>query len=237
MVEKQNCPENPKILQILIQTPLKPPILKGQKGFIMTSPVPEYNYHIPVVHYLNHFVKVTCETIAWINVALIGVIITQVVMRYGFNNGLVFLEELMWHLYAIAFMFGISYAMVNDAHIRVDIVHMKLSRRMKHFWEIFGIIVFLLPFLIIIGLQSFDWVLESYRLNESSSDPTGLPYRWLIKAVIPLSFLLLTITTLSRLIQEVLLLFHYGKEQDDVTPKHVSMLRHLFQVQSTPKQQ
>jgi len=200
----------------------------------MTSPVPEYDYHIPIVHRLNHFVKVTCEMIAWVNVLLVAVIMTQVILRYGFNSGMVLLEELMWHLYAIGFMFGLSYAMVNDSHIRVDLVHMHLSRSMQHVWEIFGIVVFLLPFLIIIGWQGLEWTLESYRLNESSSDPTGLPYRWAIKAVIPLSFLLLTIAAISRLIQEVMLLMHYGKEVDDVTPGQVSMMRHLFQVQSTP---
>ena len=67
-------------------------------------------YHIPVVELLNGFVRRIAETTAWFNVALILVIVVQVVMRYGFSKGLVPLEELMWHLYAVAFMFGMAYS-------------------------------------------------------------------------------------------------------------------------------
>ena len=79
----------------------------------MSAESPAMQYHIPVVAFLNGFVRRIAEVTAWLNVVLIGVIVLQVVMRYGFNKGLVPLEELMWHLYAIAFMFGISPASVK----------------------------------------------------------------------------------------------------------------------------
>ena len=77
----------------------------------MSVPTPDNSYHIPIVAWLNGFVRRIAETTAWFNVALILVIVVQVVMRYGFNKGLVPLEELMWHLYAVAFMFGMAYAL------------------------------------------------------------------------------------------------------------------------------
>jgi TRAP-type mannitol/chloroaromatic compound transport system permease small subunit len=188
-------------------------------------------YHIPVVELLNGFVRRIAETTAWFNVALIIVIVVQVVMRYGFNKGLVPLEELMWHLYAVAFMFGMAYSVTNDSHIRVDIVHIALPRRAQHVFEILGILFLLMPFLWILFDHSLGWVIESYRVNESSQNPTGLPYRWLIKGVVPATMVLIFIAALARLIQEVLLLLHHGKEPDGDVPVRVSLMRHLFKPQ------
>ena len=188
-------------------------------------------YHIPVVELLNGFVRRIAETTAWLNVALIGVIVLQVVMRYGFNKGLVPLEELMWHLYAVAFMFGMAYSVTNDSHIRVDIVHMALPRRAQHIFEILGILFLLFPFLWILFDHSLGWVIESYRVNESSQNPTGLPYRWLIKGVVPATMALIFVAAVARLIQETMLLWHHGREPEETVPARVSMIRHLFRPQ------
>lgn len=197
----------------------------------MSAGTPTLQYHIPIVAFLNGFVRRIAETAAWFNVILIGVIVAQVVMRYGFNKGLVPLEELMWHLYAVAFMFGMAYAVTNDSHIRVDLVHMALPKRTQHVFEILGILLLLMPFLWIVFDHSLGWTLEAYRVNESSANPTGLPYRWLIKAVVPITMVLIFIAALARLIQEVSLLLHHGKEPDDDVPGRVSMMRHLFKPQ------
>lgn len=188
-------------------------------------------YRIPIVDFLNGIVRRVAETTAWLNVALIGVILLQVVLRYGFNKGLVPLEELMWHLYAIAFMFGIAYAVTNDSHIRVDVVHMSLPKRTQHVFEILGILCLLMPVLWVLFDHSLGWVAEAYRVNESSQNPTGLPYRWLIKGVVPVTMVLIFIAAVARLIQEIMLLLHHAMELDDDTPGRVSMLRHLFMVQ------
>jgi TRAP-type mannitol/chloroaromatic compound transport system permease small subunit len=188
-------------------------------------------YRIPIVDFLNAIVRRVAETTAWLNVALIAVILLQVVLRYGFNKGLVPLEELMWHLYAVAFMFGMAYALTNDSHIRVDVVHMSLPKRTQHIVEILGILLLLMPVLWVLFDHSLGWVAEAYRVNESSQNPTGLPYRWLIKGVVPVTMGLIFIAALARLIQEVMLLLHHASERVDDTPGRVSMLRHLFMVQ------
>lgn len=141
------------------------------------------------------------HVVMWTNVILIFVIILQVVLRYGFGKGLVVLEELQWHLYAIGIMFGASYAQVLDSHIRVDIIHARLSDKWKMRWDLFGIIFLLLPFIIIIFHQSLDFVWESWRVNERSDAPMGLSWRWLIKSVIPISFGLMFVATTSRLVR------------------------------------
>ncbi len=188
------------------------------------------DYQIPVVEMINAIVRRVAETAAWLNVILIGIILSQVVLRYGFNHGLVPLEELMWHVYAVAFMFGLAYAVSNDSHIRVDLLHVNLPRPVQHTLEILGIILLFMPFLWIVFHHSLDWVADSYRVSEGSTSPQGLPHRWIIKSIIPISFFLMFLAALARLIQETLLLFHGGTEPTEEKPGQISMLRGLFKV-------
>lgn len=147
---------------------------------------------------LDRMIRAIGHVVMWTNVVLIAVIILQVVLRYGFGRGLVMLEELQWHLYAIGIMFGASYAQVLDTHIRVDIIYTRLSDKWKLRWDLFGIVFLLLPFLLVILAQSLTFTTESFRLGEHSDAPLGLPCRWAIKSVIPISFALLAVATLSR---------------------------------------
>lgn len=147
---------------------------------------------------LDAIIKNIGHVMMWSYVILVFVIILQVVLRYGFGKGLVILEELQWHLYAIGIMFGASYSTVHNSHIRIDIIHASLSEKWKNRWDLFGIIFLLLPFIVIVFLNSLDFVHESWRVNERSEAPLGLPWRWAIKSVIPISFALLGIASISR---------------------------------------
>lgn len=166
-----------------------------------TTSSPKVN--VPIADFLDKIVLSVGKVFAWSYVLLMLVIITQVVLRYGFNHGLVMLEELQWHLYAVGVMFGVSYAQVTNSHIRVDLFHMRLSTRAQRLWEIFGILFLMFPFVYVVLDASFPFVYDAWRINESSASPTGLPYRWIIKSAIPLSFGLLFLAGLSRLIRDV----------------------------------
>ena len=167
--------------------------------------------HVAISDKIDDFVRAVGHLFCWANGLLVAVIILQVVLRYGFNNGLVIFEELQWHLYAIGVMFGISYAQVNDSHIRVDVLHMRLSGRTQRIIEIIGILFFILPFVWVIFYHSLDFVADAWRTNERSDAPLGLPARWAIKAVIPASFGLLGLAAISRLIRDSVLLVRGDK--------------------------
>ncbi len=156
---------------------------------------------------IDAFIRKIGHLIAWVYVALVLVIITQVFLRKGLSSGLIILEELQWHLYAIGVMFGMSYAQINNAHVRVDLIYGGLRIRNKRIIDIIGILVLVLPFITVIFIHSLDFVADSWRINESSDSPSGLPWRWAIKSVIPLSFAMLALAVVSRLIRDVVLLF------------------------------
>ena len=155
---------------------------------------------------LDTVIRSIGHVVMWTNFVLIFVIILQVVLRYGFGRGLVVLEEVQWHLYALGIMFGASYSQMLDSHTRVDIIHARLSDKWKLRWDFFGTLFLLLPFILIIFHQSLDFVYESWRVNEHSDAPMGLPWRWAVKSVIPISFALLIVATLSRLARIVTIL-------------------------------
>lgn len=139
----------------------------------------------------------------WANCVVIFLIILQVTLRYGFGHGLVILEELQWHFYAVAFMFGLSYAVTTDSHVGMDLVYDKLQTKWQCRLDIFGILFLLLPFAGLLCYLSLDFVHESWRLNERSVAPQGLPWRWAIKSVVPLSFAMVVAATVSRLVRTI----------------------------------
>ncbi|SEI55645.1 TRAP-type mannitol/chloroaromatic compound transport system, small permease component [Allopseudospirillum japonicum] len=169
---------------------------------------PSHQHSMPFADALDAGIQAIGRVFAWSYVLLVAVIILQVVLRYGFNQGLVMLEELQWHLYALGVMFGVSYAQTTNSHIRVDLFHMRMSRRRQAWVEVLGILFLLLPFVYVVLSNSFGFVYDAWRINESSAAPTGLPWRWLIKSVIPLSFALLGLAACARLLRELHFLFH-----------------------------
>ena len=178
--------------------------------------------HIPIVSSLNKFVKRVVETIAWLNVVVMLLILVTVTLRYGFHRNqlllewpLVPMEELQWHFYSVPFMFGLAYVIATDSNIRIDLLRLHMSKKLKHIFEILGILLLLMPCVIILLDFSIDYTLYAISHHESSQSTMGLPHRWIVKSVIPMSMALIFIASLSRLIQEIILLSYYEKNVSD----------------------
>jgi TRAP-type mannitol/chloroaromatic compound transport system permease small subunit len=161
----------------------------------------------PICQKLDGFVIKVGKAVSWSNCLLVAAIILNVVLRYVFGRGQVWLEEMQWHLYGLAVMIGLSYSQAVNSPIRVDILHQRFSPRGKAAWEIVGTLLFLLPWVAVLIYMGVDFWTESWRVNEGSDSPLGLPFRWIIKAVIPISFTLLGVTAVSRLIASFAVLF------------------------------
>lgn len=156
---------------------------------------------------IDGFIRRIGQAIAWLNFLLIFNILLQVILRYAFGKGMVWLEELQWHLYGACIMFGISYGITEDAHIRLDLFHQRFSPRKKELIELFGILFLLLPLVIILFVHGLDFVESSWRVSERSESPLGLPARWLIKSVLPISMFLIILASVSRMVRSVTIIF------------------------------
>lgn len=143
----------------------------------------------------------------------------DVVMRYSFHNSSVAMQELEWHLFSIVILFGVSVSLIDEAHVRVDFLYDRFSPRKKALINIIGTVFFLLPLALLILFGSLDFVRDSYNIKEISENPGGLPYRYLIKAMIPLSFSLLIFTAFGYTVQNINILRKAGR-QDSPGQQH-----------------
>ncbi|ANG62198.1 C4-dicarboxylate ABC transporter [Marinobacterium aestuarii] len=112
----------------------------------------------------------------------------DVVSRYAFNDVSIAMQEMEWHLFALMFLLGVPFTLRADAHVRVDIIYDRLSLRKRAWIDLTGTLCLLLPFCLLVGWYGVGFAHESFLLGESSGDPGGLGYRWLIKAAIPFAF-------------------------------------------------
>ncbi|MFT7860189.1 MAG: TRAP transporter small permease subunit [Sulfurimonas sp.] len=127
---------------------------------------------------------------------LVVLVVYDATLRYLFSEGSTALQELQWHFFDVVILLSIAYTLKHGAHVRVDIFYDKFSPKTQLLIDIFSSIFFILPFAFLIIYISLDFVSMSFAQNEASCDPGGLPYRWIVKSLIPLSFTLLSLQTL-----------------------------------------
>lgn len=156
---------------------------------------PETRFSRWIDHRLTQIGQVT----SWLWLLLLATIVVNVVMRYILGEGRIEFEEMQWHIYAVGFLIGLSYANVHDAHIRVDIVRVRLPRVVQAWIEWYGILLLLLPFILLVLIYALPFIQYSFSTSEISEAPGGLPYRWLIKSSLAIGFFLLLLSSLARL--------------------------------------
>lgn len=150
---------------------------------------------------IDRLIRRIGEAASWLWLILMLVIVVNVALRYVFGRGYIFFEELQWHLYGVAWLLGLSYVVATDGHVRIDVLADRWRPRTRAWIELLGIVIFLLPFAIVILVDSVPFVLTSFNLNEVSPSPGGLPYRWIIKSFLTIGFALLTLAGLARLLR------------------------------------
>lgn len=140
---------------------------------------------------------------AWLLLLLVANVFFDVLMRYLFNDVSIGMQELEWHLYAMTFLFGVAYTLKADAHVRVDIVYERLSPRKRAVIDILGTLLLLWPFCFLVADYGIGFAHEAYMIGETSGDPGGLAFRWLIKSMIPLSFVCVLISSIGFMLRAV----------------------------------
>ena len=145
---------------------------------------------------------------SWLVLAMVLLICYDVTMRYSFHQGSVALQELEWHFFALIFLLGSAYTLKHNNHVRVDILYQSqyLSNKHRAMINILGIILFLIPFCVLILITTWPFVENAYYYLEGSPDPGGLPYRYLLKGSILVAFTLLILQGLAELLKNYLIL-------------------------------
>lgn len=139
---------------------------------------------------IERVVDVVGEATSWLALVIVALLATNVLLRYLFHTGSVWAQELEWHLLVPLVLFGTSYALRHGAHVRVDIVYGRFSKRAKVVVDLISALLAVAISVLFIWL-SLHYVQQSYVIDEGSPDPGGLPHRYLLKSLIPVGFALL----------------------------------------------
>lgn len=134
---------------------------------------------------------------------LVVLVVYDASMRYLFSQGSTALQELEWHLFDVVILLSIAYTMREGAHVRVDILYDKFSKRTRKIIDIVATLFFIIPLSLLIIYIGYDFVHISFIQNEASSDPGGLPYRWIVKSLIIVAFVLLVLESMRILIEDI----------------------------------
>jgi TRAP-type mannitol/chloroaromatic compound transport system permease small subunit len=124
------------------------------------------------------------RTIAWLTLVMVVLTFGIVVVRYGFNQGWIWMQESVTYLHALVFMVAVAWAFQTDDHVRVDIFYRSNSSRYKNWVNLFGTLVFLVPFSVFLLVIGWNYVSASWETLESSREAGGLPLVYLLKSLI-----------------------------------------------------
>ncbi len=145
--------------------------------------------------------------INWIWAILMVIVVATVAVRYTSGGNTIWVEELQWHLFSIGFMMALGYAILHEAHVRVDVIASRFRPRVRATIELLLIVLILFPMVYLILSAAIPFVQASYSRGEASSAPGGLGYRWMIKSVIVIAFAYIGLAALARLLRVCAYLF------------------------------
>jgi TRAP-type mannitol/chloroaromatic compound transport system permease small subunit len=151
--------------------------------------------------------------VSWITTLMVAVVFIDVFMRYVFNISFVLMQELEWHLFGFIFLIGAGYALLHDAHVRVDILYQKLGAKGRAWIDFLGCLFFLFPSCYMVIYTSMNFVGKAFRSLEGSPDPGGIPYRFVILSCMPVGFFLLSLQGLSLFIKSFQVIIGFKKPE------------------------
>ena len=157
---------------------------------------------------IDRFSEISGRGLAWLVLVMVLLVSYDVIMRYFFMSGSIAIQELEWHLFSIIFLLGAAYTLKHDDHVRLDLVYRSrfMSDYRRAWINLACSLLFLIPFCVLIIISSWHFVFQAYQFSEGSPDPGGLPFRWILKATIPLGFFLLIIQGVSESLKNLSLI-------------------------------
>ncbi len=170
-----------------------------------------------VADQLDWFIDRVGRITGWCAFGLVCVMSFNVLLRYMFRTGSVAMQELEWHLMAPICLLGLSYALLHDGHVKVDILYGRFSPKLQRLVDVISmfLVCAVVAFLIYV---SIPYVMQSYSIGETSPDPGGLSHRWMLKALLPLGFLLLLIQSVAAFLR-ALIAYQAASDAAPATPK------------------
>ena len=138
----------------------------------------------------------------WMVLASCAISAGNAAVRYGFSMSSNGWLEVQWYLFAGVVMLGASYTLERNEHVRVDLVYGSVGPRVRLWIDIFGLVFFLLPGMVLLTWMTWPFFLDSFLRDEGSPNAGGL-IRWPVKLLMPLGFALVTLQGLAELVKRI----------------------------------
>ncbi len=163
---------------------------------------------------INKFTEALGGALAWISLLMVLLVVVVVVSRQ-LGVGSIALQEAITYLHALLFMLGLAFALKRQAHVRVDIFYRNYSPRRKALVDVIGGILLLLPFCGLILVSSWDYVMASWAILESSSESEGIAAVYLLKTLMLIMPVTLAVQGIAEILSGVLVLTNYPDAQQN----------------------
>jgi len=142
------------------------------------------------------------KMVGWLVLAAVLISAGNAIMRKAFDMSSNAYLEIQWYLFAAVFMLGSGYVFLRNAHVRIDFIATKLSRRTNAIIDVLGILLFIIPLCLILIYLSWPVFERAWVSGEMSQNAGGL-IRWPVLLLIPAGFALLLLQCLSELIKRI----------------------------------
>ena len=160
-----------------------------------------------VVNFFEKSNKVIGEYISWFIIFMVIIQLIIVMARYIFGIGFLKLQELLIYLHGLSFTLAAGYTLLNDEHVRVDLIYRASSDMYKSMVNILGSLFFLIPFCLITYSTSLPYVKRSWKIFEGSPETSGLNAVYLLKTaliIFPLLLLIQAVSIIYRNIKKII---------------------------------
>jgi TRAP-type mannitol/chloroaromatic compound transport system permease small subunit len=153
--------------------------------------------------------EVVGKTVLWLILIVVVISAGNAVVRYLFDWSSNSLLEIQWYLFSAIFLLMAGYVFKRNEHIRIDVIAGRTSARTQNWIDVFGIVVFMLPMVILIMTLSWPVFMNAWTSGENSPNPGGL-IRWPVRLLMPVGFFLLLLQALSELVKRIAFLTGRG---------------------------
>lgn len=161
-----------------------------------------------LISLLDNIAEFSGTTTAWLTGVMVLITTIVVGLRHVLDMGSIGLQESVTYMHAAVFMLGAAYTLKKDGHVRVDLLHRKMSVQMRAWVEVLGSLLFTLPVMIFIGWSSMGFVQESWRINEGSTDSGGIGGVYILKTLLPVMAVSVSLQAIAELLRNLLVLMN-----------------------------
>ncbi len=144
--------------------------------------------------------------LAWLTLFMVLVTFLVVVLRYAFDLGWIAMQESITYMHAVLFLGAAAYTLKHQGHVRVDIYYRRFSERGRAWVDLLGTLLLLVPVCVFIFAIGWDYVAESWSLQEGSREAGGLPGVWLLKTMILVMPVLMILQGVALAVRALLVL-------------------------------